>query len=333
MEVLYRILGALLFSGLLFNATAQSNEDKKYPIEKTKTFEQRYDLSQSDKVVIHNQFGKVNVTTWEKAEILVTATIIVGGKTESKVNDLLDEINVESDKSDGVVQYKTKIGSGRKKNWSNDGNATSMKINYEVHLPAAQTLKLSNEFGPIVLPDYQGVLNLVSKFGSLTAGRILNTEKILIEFGKADIKALTSLDATFKFSTINILDLEGTNELEYEFCKASKLGLAANLKGLQLKQSYSKLYIQPNSALSASYNIKSSFGSVSSRVSALALSYEKEENDYSNSREYVGKSGSGEVKIRMKSSFGKIVIGEPSATELEEKKKKKNNEEDDDDND
>lgn len=320
MEKICKWCFTLVLSLMLLGATAKSVNENFPVIEKTKIFEKSFDLSASDKVSIHNKFGKVVLTTWDQNSIKVKVTITVGAKSEERAVDMLEDINIKASKTENLVQYRTDIDGNGGNNWHGGSGKTSMKIDYEVQMPKSQTFKLTNEFGPITMPDYTGALTVVSKFGSITAGKILNTEKILVEFGNADIKGLTCLDATFKFSKINILSLEGSNELEYEFCKAARLGLNSNLTKLMLKESYSKVYIQPATSLNATFSIRTSFGSATSRISGLGLT-EIEEDDYGQNKEYELKMGTGETKIKIKSSFGKVIFGEPSAKEIEADRK------------
>ena len=85
-----------------------------------------------------------------------------------------------------------------------------MSINYTVQLPAGTPLNIENSFGDIKLPDYAGTVSLVSKFGSLTTGNLAKVEKLHVEFGKADIKNISSATSTFKFSTITTIVFQTT---------------------------------------------------------------------------------------------------------------------------
>ena len=198
-----------------------------------------------------------------------------------------------------------------------------MHINHTIQMPAGNTLKIENSFGSIQLPDYNGPVSLVSKFGSLTAGNLPKTEKLWVEFGTATIKNISNADATFKFSTVTIENLTGNNKIKMEFCNASRINVDNDLTSLNLHESYSTVNIRPATNFSATYIIHTSFGSVKDRSNANIQRTDKpDQYGPDSNKNYEGKSGSGSSKIEIKSSFGRIIIGEATEEEMKVKDKK-----------
>ena len=74
--------------------------------------------------------------------------------------------------------------------------------------------------------------------------------------------------------------------------------------------------------LSASYTITTSYGSLIDKTD-IGISRTDTPDKYGPdlNRRYEGKSGSGTVKIDIKSSFGNIMIGEGTKEDMKEKKK------------
>ncbi|MBK9483906.1 MAG: hypothetical protein IPO01_01395 [Chitinophagaceae bacterium] len=98
-----------------------------------------------------------------------------------------------------------------------------------------------------------------------------------------------------------------------------------NLSSLDLKTSYSTVNLKPLGDLSASYNIFTSFGSFKN-TSNIKFSSDEEEGDNRGPKfdyEYTGKSGSGNIPVKVKSSFGKIIVGEASEEDMKSKDKNK----------
>jgi hypothetical protein len=324
-------LCSTLFLLVSITAYAQVGDTKKYDFEKRKTYEKSYIISVTDKVNISNQFGFVNINIWDKNEIKVTVEIIASANKESRATDIVENIDISDKKNSEGVFFKTKIGN--EKMWqrgNNYNNGQTMKINYTVYLPKNSPLHLSNEFGPITLPDYVGDIDVVSKFGSLTAGKLDKVNNLLVEFGAADVESINNADAIFKFSKISINNVAGNTDLKFEFCKASKVILNNNATSVTIDDSYSKLNIRPAADFNASYKINTSFGDVKNR-SGLTLNRTDDEPEYGtdNSKAYEAKSGTGLCKVKIKSSFGNIILGEATAEDLKEKSKKnssKNNE-------
>ena len=199
-----------------------------------------------------------------------------------------------------------------------------MMISYKVQLPAGTPLTIENSFGDIIMPDYSGPVNLTSKFGDLQTGALSKAEKVQSEFGSVSIKEVNNLNSTFKFSTVSIGSLGGSNKLNLEFCKASRINLAGNIAALDLRESYSMINLVPSSGLSASYDIRTSFSTFKNKTNAdIKRTDDPDQYGPDADRRYEGRSGSGSVKIDIRSSFGKLILGEATAEEMKEKDKEK----------
>ncbi len=321
------VLPVLLFAQA--NLFAQNDNDndnhndskKKFEFVKTKAVNKSYNVSSSDKLDIDNSFGSVKVTTWDRNEIKVEVAIEVSANTESLAQKILDRITVSEGKSGNEISFKTSI-----KDVNNSkGEKSSMEINYTISMPANNALTVKNDFGPIVIPDFRGEVDLTSKFGSLTTGNLSSIKNIHVEFGKANLANITSAPVTIKFSKAVISKLSGSVKLNLEFCSNVRLNLDNSLTSLDLKTSYSTVNLKPTGSLQASYKIFTSFGSFKN-TSDIKFSSDEEDGDNRGPKfdyEYYGKSGSGTVPVKVKSSFGKIILGEASEADMKDKEKSK----------
>lgn len=299
--------------------SAQKNKEKeKFEFVKNKSISKTYPAS-GNKLSIDNSFGHVKFTAWDKNEIKVDVKIETSSDKEDLAQKIMDAISVADKQQGNEISFKTKI-ENRNNNCKNC--KSSMQIDYDVHLPVSVSLDVANSFGNIELPDYTGALSVSSKFGSLTTGSLSNLKDIGVEFGSASIKNISNIDATFKFSSINIDNLSGKNKIRLEFCGDTKINLDNNLSSLNLNESYSTVNIRPGN-LSASYNISTSFGTVVDRSNAdIKRTDTPDRYGPDSDRTYEGKSGSGGAKIEIKSSFGKIIVGEATADDMKDKKEK-----------
>jgi hypothetical protein len=302
---------------------AQENKKKeKYEFVKNRSISKTYPAS-GNKLVIDNSFGHVKFISSPGNQIKVDVQIEASSNNENMAQKIFDAITVTDKQQGNEIEFKTKIdnkGDDHCKNCK-----TSMSIDYEVHLPVSVTLNVSNSFGGIELPDYTGALDINSKFGSLTAGSLSNVKDIDVEFGSANIKSLSNVEATFKFSEIEIGNLSGKNQIKLEFCDATKINLDNNLQSLQMHESYSTVNIRPGN-LSASYSISTSFGSVVDRSNAnLKRTDTPDKYGPDSDKTFEGKSGSGSARIEIKSSFGKIILGEATADDMKKDKTKSKN--------
>ena len=310
------------------NLFAQENDNdnrnenkKKYEFVKKKSVNRSYNVSASDKLNIQNSFGSVDVRTWDRNEIKVDVDVEVSANTEALAQKMLDRISVTDSKSGKDISFKTDM-----KDVNNSkGEKSTMQINYTISMPAGNPLNIKNDFGSTTVPDFRGEVDLTSKFGSLTTGTLSNIKNINVEFGKANLANITSAHVTIKFSKAVISKLSGSVKLNLEFCSSVRLNLDNNLSSLDLKTSYSTVNLKPIGDLPASYNISTSFGSFKN-TSGVKFSSDEDGDkergpkfDY----EYSGKSGSGSIPVKVKSSFGKIIVGEASEEDMKDKGKNK----------
>jgi len=301
----------------------KNDKQKKYEFVKNKAVNKSYNVSSSDKLTISNSFGGVEIHTWNKNEIKVDITIEASSNVESVAQKIIDGITIEDSKNGGDISFKTSI---KGTNNGKSGEKSTMKVNYDISMPASNPLHISNEFGSIVVPDYRGEVDLSNKFGSLTTGTLSNAKSVNVEFGSAKIES-TNGNVSIKYSTATIGKLVGNVKLNLEFSSATKINIDNSLTGLDAKVSYSTVNFKPNGDLSASYDISTSFGSFKNRTNI------KFDGDDDNDKEdrgpkfdhsFNGKSGSGSVPVKIKSSFGKVILGEPNADDIKDKEKNKN---------
>jgi len=312
---------------LSFSAAFAGNGDQL--VEKIKTYSKSYSISGSDKITLDNQFGEMKINTWDKNEIRVDVRIEARGSTEELAQRILDNIFIEDSKTSSGVSFLTKMKNQNMK-WNNDKNKEykemGMKIDYTVNLPSGNPLSATNQFGPMSLPDYRGQVMLVSKFGSLTAGKLNDVKEVNVEFGEAKIESVNGGKLTVKFSKGEINNVNGNVIARFEFCDKLKIGLDNNTKDLDIKSSYSTLYLDAASNLSSNISIKTSFGEFSNKTS---FNIKKEGDDDDDKygpkfdKQFSGTAGSGANKLRVKSDFGEVILGHNLQVDMTSKSKTK----------
>ncbi len=312
----------LFISAFTFAQQEGTKEKKRYEHFKERTISKTYTAS-GNTLQIDNSFGDVIVTTWDRNEIKVDVHIEASSTDKEIAEKTFNNLDVIESKDGNIIKFKTTTEKNKNNNWSCKNCGNTMNITYTIQLPAGNTLRIENSFGAIKIPDYSGTVYLVSKFGFLTTGILAKAEKVWVEFGKATIKSMSNVNATFKFSTITVENLSGTNKLMMEFCSSSRINMDNDLTSLTLNNSYSTVNLRPASNFSATYNIRTSFGTVKNRSNATIERTDKpDEYGPDSERTYTGKSGSGAAKIEIKSSFGTVIIGEATSEEMKEKDKK-----------
>ncbi len=311
-----------LIAALLYISTAiAQNDGKELKYSKSKNYSKSYSVSGSDKISLDNQFGDIKLITWDKNEVKVDVSMTGKANEEDHAQEIVDRMNIEDSKSGGTVSFKTTIGKEKK---TRNNTSQTFEINYTVYLPSNNTLKVANQFGDIILPDYRGEVTISSKFGSLKAGKISNPDDVTVEFGKAEIEQLNGGSLTIKFSEGTVNKLSGTVKTSLEFSSV-KLVIDNDVKGLTVNNSYSTVYLDVDKGLSATYDISTSHGNFSNKSDFNLKTQGDPHSSYGpvfNYR-YTGTSGGGSIKIKASASFGEFILGHNLKVDLSDKKKSK----------
>lgn len=300
----------------------EKKEKQRYEFFRERNISKTYAAS-GNTLNVENKFGTVKVITWDKNEIKVDIHIETSSTHKELADKTFERIDV-TDKQEGKnIYFETihnKSKEGDKVSCNNCSN--TMSVDYTIQIPAGNALNIENSFGSIEIPDYTGPVSLINKYGSLKAGKLSKPEKVVVEFGKADLKSIGNIDLTFKYSTVNIGSLTGSCKLNLQFCSYSLINLDNGLTSLTVNDSYSSVHLDPAPNLSATYAISTSYGSLIDKTN-IGIKRTDTPGKYGPdlNKRYEGKSGSGATKIDIKSSFGNIMIGKGTKADMKEKKK------------
>ena len=300
-------------------------------IEKKRTISKSYNVGPDDRLSIENSFGNVVITTWDKNEIQVEIEIGVNASSEEKAQQMMDLINVKDNQGGHDISFKTDIGhmSG-KDNWNKNEGARKFYVDYKVIMPSKNPLRVENSFGKINIPNFDGSASLTSKFGELTTGKLPNATLVHVEFGKAEIGRLNNADVILKFNgNSQVEGISGNSKVDVQFCSHVDITVDNAVSNLSLFQSYSTVNLKVSDNLSAQFDVHTNFGSFNNKTE---FNIEEDSDDQSSGpkfdRNYGGKAGNGNAKIKIKSSFGSVRLANTS-----DKSEDKDGDEDDKDSD
>jgi hypothetical protein len=270
----------------------------------------------------------MKIITWDKNEIKVDVNIEAKANTDELAQKILDNIYIEDGKSGSGVFFRTKM-KNQKNNWNHDGKKDykemGMKIDYAVYMPSSSPLNATNQFGAMIVPDFRGPVTLTSKFGSLTAGKLNNVKQVNMEFGEARIESVNGGKIILKFGKGDIRQVNGTVETRIEFCDKVRLNVDNNSKDLNVRSSYSNLYLNTATNLSSSIDIKTSFGEFTNKTGFnVKKQGDDEEKNYGPKfdKQFNGTAGSGSNRIKVNSDFGEVIMGHNMEVDFSSGKKK-----------
>jgi hypothetical protein len=303
--------------------------------QRKKTINKSYNVTADDKLQIENSFGDVMISTWDKNEITVDITIGVNAPSEARAQSIMDQIDVKDYHEGHTISFKTNVGEIHNGNNGNGRNKTGEErtfyIDYVVHMPSANRLRLENSFGKTSVPDFQGEVTLTSKFGSLNTGKLANVDAINVEFGRAAITEISNGKVAFKFNKESrIGKVNGNVKISSEFSHNVQFNVGDNIKELSVFESYSGVRLIVTKSLSAEFDIHTSFGSFHNDSDFSIKEQKEDQNDYGPhfDKDYNGKAGDGRARIKIKSSFGSVRVSHNPGND-----KDKDKDDDDDDKD
>jgi hypothetical protein len=294
-------------------------------VEKTKSYSKSYPLGNADQVNLNNQFGELRINTWNKNEIKVDVTITARAGSDDAAQRILDNIYIEDGKNGNTVSFRTKMKND-KMNWHNnkkDYKDQGMQINYVVYMPATNTLSATNQFGATFIPEYRGLITLVSKFGTLNAGALTQVKEINVEFGDAWLQSVNGGKIIVKFSRGDIKGLAGNVEARFEFCDKMRLNVDNNVRDLNIRSSYSNLYLNAANNLSSTIYIKTSFGDFTNKTGFDLKKQGGDDDKYGPKFDkiYNGNAGGGANKLKVNADFGDVILGHNLDVDFSSKKK------------
>lgn len=281
-----------------------------WPVLLDKKFEKSYPLN-GEKIVLNNQFGKMEIETWDKNELKVIAFIKIGAREKEVAERCIDMINVVDDVKDNTIEIRTKIDNDRNYWEGNRTNSREIKIDYKVYLPKTANLFAENSFGNIDLGDFDGEAELWCKYGNLTAGNFSKPVKISVDFGRANIGSVNNSKINAKYSRIEVEKLNGDLDAKFEFCQSVDLMTGDKVKSMSFHCNYTNLNIELQKGAAVNYSMQLNNGSLNNRTNYTIEEKAKSENRnyyYSPVKKYEGSFGKAEnaLQLTIKSNFGKV---------------------------
>ena len=152
-----------------------ANNDKlggKYT--KEKTIKKEFNVNADALLKINNDYGNLNITSWNENRIVIEVHIKTNGDNQEKVQKKLDEISVDFEASSTLVSARTTYGQ-QKSNWGwnwGKNNNVNMQINYTIKLPIKNSVNLDNDYGNIILDRIDGHAKINCDYGRLEIGEL-----------------------------------------------------------------------------------------------------------------------------------------------------------------
>lgn len=311
-RLLFTLSSVLCFvSGSLL--MAQDNDV--WSVNRQKQFQKSYAVG-SATVVLENSFGRMRLHTWDQDMVKVEATISVSTQDDAFAQEILQQIDIQEERSTEEISFKTQMGQNGR-SWTTN-KPYKINIDYEVYLPAKAAVKAINTYGLMEVSDINNPsAELISRYGTLTGGKLTQLKSLTVEYGKAKIAELGSGEITFRGSGINLNAVTGNLKGLIDMCTSIDIPIMNSAKEISLNNRNTRLYFILEKNPDLRYDIETT-NAIASGKEGLALQEKKEEPAVptdnkkiitTKSHHYIGQFGTGnKTKLEVKSQGGSIRV-------------------------
>ena len=306
---------------------------------KEKTIKKEYQVNSSALLKINNSYGNLNLTSWNEDRVVIEVQIKTNGNNEERVQERLDEIDVDFENSTNLVSARAVFGY-RNNNWGwkwNRKKNVNVQVNYTVKLPVKNSVNLSNDYGNIYLDRIDGHAKISCDYGKMDIGELrgrnnelrfdytsrsafeyINSGEIIADYSGFTIEKAGNLILRTDYTNATIEEMDN---LEY----SSDYGSIAvdnleNVKGngdyigvklgsvrgnVAITSDYGSIKISEMTADAGDINIKTDY-------TGIKIGYNSGYHfDFDITTEYAGVSGMGdfEVQVRKEKSTEKYYNG------------------------
>ena len=240
-------LAVMLLMAACFNARAQGGAPV---VTVKKNVTQTFTAPKNSTLVINNNYGGVSIKTWTRKTILVKVSISASSADAVKAAALLKSIHIDFANVADSVSCTAAIGTPieiRAMNEPDTGKgrrpvtitilpAKWCTVNFQVYLPATQTLHINSMFGNVTMGNYAGQLSVNERFGDFTAGNLTGPVHFDIQQGSMRIGRLNlGLLNVKTFDHVFIGGISGALNSQFQYGRLLNVKLASRSDSIGLK--------------------------------------------------------------------------------------------------
>ena len=239
----FKILAFLLFS--IFNLFTirgnYSNEVKKYTYKEEKKIQKEFNISKDGLVAIKNQFGDINIATWDENKVVFDVIITIEGNNLERVKEKLNEINIDFSTTNNEIRAKTILE--KEKSWWQGWvkkNNLHFSIKYSVKMPKTANIELDNDYGAILVDYLEGNADISCDYGKLILGELHGEDnKINFDYTKhSSIEYIKTGYISANYSDIKI-EKSDILDIRMDYTKAE----IEEIKNLEFNNDYGRLRV------------------------------------------------------------------------------------------
>jgi hypothetical protein len=212
----------------------------------TKEYHKEIEVDLNAIVEIQNQFGDLNISSWDQNKVIIDVLVTVKGNNQKRVDDKLDEIDVHFNLNPQRVLARTYIDENWGFSWF-DRSRLSYRVDYTIKLPRSVEVDLDNDYGTIVLNALDGTAKISCDYGKLLIGE-LNSDNNRLSFdytSNSSIDFIKGGEIRADFSGFEVEEA-GSIDLTADYSRA----YFQTIQNLNFKNDYGKLTVHKINKLS-----------------------------------------------------------------------------------
>ncbi|RLD21587.1 MAG: hypothetical protein DRI69_03665 [Bacteroidetes bacterium] len=183
--------------------------------ERTKDFNESWDGIH--KVSVDHRHGTLEIIPYTGNKVKLEAHILVHAKEENDAQTLIDHFEIKVNTSDDKLEIETKFNT---RSWVTTNNNTKIKftdgskvagikkidIKYKLHVPALESLEISNKYNDIeITNDFDGDLIVRLYDATLKTRNISGKLDLNLKYGKAYIETIGDLELEIYDSKLELV--------------------------------------------------------------------------------------------------------------------------------
>lgn len=300
-------------------AIARRDAGNAFDAEKRKVLNKSFKVNTADLLSVENKFGKVHINTWDKNEVQLKVEMIARASSDSKAQEILDNIKIMEVRTQGKVAFKTEIDPMRISGNSRKG----FEVNYTISMPANNSLAVKNSFGDVYLAELLGKADISVKYGSLKCDKLANSGNVVklaygsgscsyinggdvdVAYGDMNITSANTLQGSSKYSDFKVGSLGEKIEMDVKYGSFKVDNISRGMRKIALASGFTpvSLSFEPNTSFN--FDVQVQFADFRYDKSAVNItSLDKSHTSASYKGVYGGSSPKGVISID--SRYGEV---------------------------
>ena len=149
-----KLICNVIIKALLIPTLAVAAEKRKFngKYSKEKTLKKEYSVNATAGLMVDNSYGNIDIVTWTENRIVIEVLIRTNGNDEDRVQEKLNNIDVDFSGNASQVTAKTIFKDRKNSSWSwwgKNNKNVHMEINYTIKMPITNSVDLNNDYGGI----------------------------------------------------------------------------------------------------------------------------------------------------------------------------------------